>query len=58
MVLGVRASFAFILVTLMHFGLWGAWIVLVCDQLLRSFLINWHYKKGKWRFIRLSGKKA
>lgn len=57
-VLGVRASFAFILVTLMHFGLWGAWIALVCDQLLRSFLINWHYKKGKWRFIRLSGKKA
>ena len=42
----------------MHFGLWGAWIALVCDQLLRSFLINWHYKKGKWRFIRLSGKKA
>lgn len=57
-VLGVRASFAFILVTLMHFGLWGAWIALVCDQLIRSWLIGWHYRKGKWRFIRLSAKKA
>ncbi len=57
-VLGVRATFALILVSVCHFGLWGAWIALVCDQLLRSWLINWHYKKGKWRFIRLSAKPA
>ena len=53
-VLGVRATFAYILVTLLDFGLWGAWIALVCDQLLRSLLIQVHYQTGKWRFIRLS----
>lgn len=57
-VLVVRAGLAYIFVTLLDFGLWGAWIALVCDQLLRSLLIVLHYRSGKWRFVKLKGQNA
>ncbi len=57
-VLVVRAGFAYIFVQVFNFGLWGAWIALVCDQLLRSLLITLHYSSGKWRFVKLKGQNA
>jgi putative MATE family efflux protein len=48
-VLLVRPGFAGITVTVLHWGLWGAWIALVLDQVLRSFLVLLRYNSGKWK---------
>lgn len=42
-------------ITLIHlnFGLYGAWIALACDQLVRSGLVLARYKSGKWKMIKL-----
>ena len=39
-VLLVRPSLALILIYLFHWGLEGAWVALVCDQLLRTMLVQ------------------
>ncbi len=36
-----------------HWGLEGAWIALVCDQLLRTILVFFRYKSGKWKSAKL-----
>ncbi len=54
-VLIVRSAVAILLIHVFHMDLWGAWIALVVDQLLRTLLIRLHYNTGKWRFIRLHG---
>ncbi len=52
-VLLVRPSLALILIYLFHWGLEGAWVALVCDQLLRTMLVWRRYKSGKWKIIRV-----
>jgi len=47
--LGVRAILSVIAVNVLHWGLWGAWIALFADQLLRSILIMRRYSSGKWK---------
>ena len=47
--LGVRAVFCVIAVNVFHWGLFGAWIAIVCEQMLRSFLITRRYRSGKWK---------
>ena len=54
-VLFVRASLAMLMIRVFHWGLWGAWIALACDQCLRSLLIVLRYRSGKWKNIRLKG---
>lgn len=51
-VLFVRPIVALLLV---HAGLdlYGAWIALACDQLLRTVLVFLRYKSGKWKLIKL-----
>lgn len=51
-VLFVRPIVAFTLVSL-GFDLYGAWIALACDQLLRTVLVFLRYKSGKWKLIKL-----
>ncbi len=34
-------------------GLYGAWLALACDQMLRSGLIIYRYNSGKWKLIKL-----
>jgi putative MATE family efflux protein len=48
-VLLVRPGFAGLTVTVFHWGLWGAWIALVLDQMLRSLLVLLRYNSGKWK---------
>ena len=51
-VLFVRPIVALILVNA-GLDLYGAWIALACDQLLRTFLVFLRYKSGKWKLIKL-----
>lgn len=51
-VLFVRPAVALILIGL-GLDLYGAWIALACDQLLRTVLIFLRYKSGKWKLIKL-----
>ncbi len=56
-VLLVRPSIAILLVNL-DFGLYGAWIALACDQVLRSALVLGRYQSGKWKTIELKNESA
>ncbi len=51
-VLIVRPVVALILVGA-GLDLYGAWIALACDQLLRSMLVFRRYSSGKWKLIKL-----
>ena len=51
-VLLVRPFIAIILVKL-GLGLYGAWIAMACDQILRSALVLGRYQSGKWKLIKL-----
>lgn len=39
-------------------GIYGAWIALAADQLLRSLLIYLRYRSGKWKLIKLKSDTA
>lgn len=45
----VRPSLAMLLIHTLGWGLDGAWIALVADQLLRSLLVLIRYNSGKWK---------
>ena len=47
--LGVRSILCVIAVNVLHWGLFGAWMAIVADQLLRTALINMRYLSGKWK---------
>ena len=51
-VLIVRPVVAILLVKA-GLDLYGAWIALACDQLLRTALVFLRYKSGKWKLIKL-----
>lgn len=50
-VLLVRPGIAIFAISFMGLGLWGAWIALVADQVLRSGLVLLRYNSGKWKQI-------
>lgn len=52
-VLLVRPGLALIMINLLNWGLPGAWIALVADQLLRSLLVWLRYSTGKWKTIKV-----
>lgn len=41
-------SLAVLLVTVLGWGLWGAWIALMLDQVLRTVLMVARYDTAKW----------
>ena len=51
-ILILRPGLAFIGINVLDWGLWGAWIALMCDQLTRSGLIFLRYNSGKWKKIK------
>ncbi len=53
----LRPTLAVILVH-MGFGIFGAWVALACDQLLRSLLIFIRYRSGKWKLIKLKSEES
>ena len=52
-VLLIRPVMAAVMMYGFHFGLYGAWIGVACDQLLRSILVLMRYQSGKWKTIKL-----
>lgn len=52
-VLLVRPLSAILLINVFHWGLEGAWVAMVLDQVLRSILVLLRYQGGKWKSIRL-----
>ena len=50
-VLGVRSLLGILTMNVLGWGLWGAWIALVADQLIRTLLMALRYRGGKWRAI-------
>lgn len=52
-VLLLRSSLAVLFVRALHTGLIGAWYALVVDQLVRSLLIYFYYRSGRWSRVRL-----
>ena len=54
-VLILRTSIALILINLFDFGLYGAWIALAADQLVRSLLIGLRYRSNKWMRFKVRG---
>jgi putative MATE family efflux protein len=55
-VLLVRPTVAILLVNT-ALGLYGAWIALACDQMMRTALVFGRYKSGKWKTIKLKTEK-
>ncbi|MBO6159260.1 MAG: MATE family efflux transporter, partial [Firmicutes bacterium] len=47
-VLLVRPGIAILMINVFHWGLEGAWVALVADQLLRTILVVVRYRSGKW----------
>ncbi|NMA37688.1 MAG: MATE family efflux transporter, partial [Papillibacter sp.] len=53
MIVIIRTSLAWLLVTVLGYGITGAWIAVAADQIFRSLLIMWRYNQGKWKAITL-----
>ncbi|MCF0134869.1 MAG: MATE family efflux transporter, partial [Lachnospiraceae bacterium] len=53
-VLLVRPGLALLLINVFDMGLIGAWIAMVCDQILRTALVMLRYNSGKWKLINKS----
>jgi putative MATE family efflux protein len=47
----VRAGLSLLFVNVFHWGLWGAWIAIATDQLMRTGLMLVRYLSGKWKAI-------
>ena len=57
-ILLVRMALALLLVNVFDMGLYGAWIALLGDQLLRTVLIGYRYHSNKWMLFKVKGSKA
>ena len=47
----IRPLLAILTIYGLHWGLAGAWVALVADQLLRSFLVLLRFQSGKWKSV-------
>lgn len=56
-VLLIRPGVAILLINGLHWGLEGAWVAMVLDQLVRSTLVLGRYHSGKWKTIKLKNEK-
>lgn len=52
-VLLLRPGLAILTINKLHWGLIGAWIALVADQLVRTLLVLGRFKSGKWKRIKI-----
>lgn len=49
----IRIGIAYTLIEILNFGLIGAWIAMLADQIIRWIGINLRYKTDKWKYIKL-----
>ena len=50
---GFRLLLGYILGVIFHLGIYGVWVGIGLDLIIRSSLFYIRYKKGKWRFIQV-----
>ncbi|MDK2820044.1 MAG: hypothetical protein PWP31_9 [Clostridia bacterium] len=48
---GIRLLLSFVLIWWFGFGLVGAWIAMLIDVLVRSILVLWRYRSGRWKDV-------
>ncbi len=48
----VRLSLVYLCVNVLHLGLFGAWIAVIADQILRALGIYARFMQGKWKTIK------
>ena len=49
----IRIGIAYVLIEILNFGLIGAWVAMLSDQIIRWIGINLRYKTDKWKYIKL-----
>lgn len=52
-VLVIRVVLAYVFVSIMGYGLVGAWIAVFVDQLVRWVFVYFRFKTGKWKYIKI-----
>ena len=52
-VLMIRPGFSYLFVHPLGLGVFGAWVALGLDQVLRSILVLARYNSGKWKYIKV-----
>ncbi|NMA94643.1 MAG: MATE family efflux transporter [Clostridiales bacterium] len=52
-VLLLRPALAILMINHLHWGVMGAWVAMVIDQMVRSTLIIIRYSSGKWKSIKV-----
>ena len=57
-VLLVRPGFAIFSIYVLDWGLYGAWVAMALDQILRTTLIFARYNFGKWKQIKVKDNAA
>lgn len=50
---GVRVVFAYLLASVMGFGLIGAWIAMSIDLIIRGTLFFTRFRRGKWKSVKI-----
>ena len=48
-VLLLRNALGLLMVNILGWGLWGAWIALIADQCSRTFVVAARYARGRWK---------
>ncbi len=48
-----RFSMAYIFINFFHWGLTGAWIAMVIDWVMRSSIVLYRFRQGKWKKIKV-----
>ena len=52
-VIGIRLTLAYSFINYFNLGLMGAWYAFFSDQVFRWLLIEYKFKSGKWKYIRI-----
>lgn len=50
----IRSGLAVLMIRVFHMGLWGAWIAMLSDQIMRTLLMYYRYSTGKWAHMALA----
>lgn len=49
----IRPIASYLFAYVLHFGVIGIWLGVVCDQICRLILTNWRFRSGKWTEIKI-----
>ena len=56
-VLVIRSIAAALMINVLKWELWGAWIALILDMMVRAVMVYIHYRGGKWKGIKFKQNK-